>query len=225
MRFSSVLLDLDGTLLNTIPDLADAVNAMRLEMSLPPLRQDVVATYVGKGSEVLVRRALADDSIEQQEPVEPSRLAQGLELFYQCYHVVNGNKTVIYEGVLDGLKSFREHGVKMAVVTNKPGQFTEPLLIRTGLACFFEHAVSGDTCSRKKPDPMPLQHACQLLDARPKNTLVIGDSLNDVHAARAAGMAVVVVPYGYNEGQGMQSLNADAIVSSIDEAAHWAKRH
>lgn len=225
MRFSSVLLDLDGTLLNTIPDLTDAVNAMRLEMSLPPLRQDVVATFVGKGSEVLVRRALADELAGCEAPVEPQRLAQGLELFYQCYHVVNGDKTVVYQGVLDGLRSFRDHGVKMAVVTNKPGEFTEPLLVRTGLAGFFDHAVSGDTCTRKKPDPMPLQHACELLDAQPQETLVIGDSRNDVQAARAAGMAVVAVPYGYNEGQGVQSLNADAIVSSIDEAARWAKRH
>lgn len=225
MRFTSVLFDLDGTLLNTIPDLADAVNAMRMEMSLPPLRQDIVATYVGKGSEVLVRRALTDYLADHDEPVEPQRLAQGLELFYQCYHVVNGDKTVVYEGVLNGLKKFRAQGVKMAVVTNKPGEFTQPLLERTGLANFFEHAVSGDTCARKKPDPMPLQHACQLLNAEPQQTLMVGDSRNDVQAARAASMAVVAVPYGYNEGQGVQGLNADAIVSSIDEAARWAMRH
>lgn len=221
MRFTSVLLDLDGTLLNTIPDLTAAVNGMRLEMNLPPLRQDIVSTYVGKGSEILVRRAL-QDRLQPDEPLEDERLNQGMELFYQYYHTVNGDKTVIYEGVLDGLRSFRDQGVKMAVVTNKPGEFTEPLLVRTGLAGFFEHAVSGDTCARKKPDPMPLQHACRLLDAQPHNTLVIGDSNNDVQAARAADMAVVAVPYGYNEGHGVQNLGADAIVSSIDEAARWA---
>ena len=221
MRFTSVLFDLDGTLLNTIPDLTDAVNAMRMQMHQRPLRQDVVATYVGKGSEVLVRRALTDSL---DETIEPDRLLQGMELFYQYYHAINGDKTVVYDGVLDGLKSFREQGLKMAVVTNKPGEFTEPLLVRTGLAGFFEHAVSGDTCARKKPDPMPLEHACQLLEAQPQNTLVIGDSRNDVQAARAAGMAVVAVPYGYNEGQGVQNLDADAIVATIDEAAHWALR-
>ena len=219
MRFTSVLFDLDGTLLNTIPDLTDAVNAMRMEMHLRPLRQDVVATYVGKGSEVLVRRALSDDL---DETIEQQRLAEGLALFYQYYHAVNGDKTVIYDGVLDGLKSFRETGARMAVVTNKPGEFTEPLLVRTGLAGFFEHAVSGDTCPRKKPDPMPLQHACQLLGGQPQDTLVVGDSRNDVQAARSAGMTVVAVPYGYNEGQGVQNLDADAIVASIDEAAQWA---
>lgn len=221
MRFNTVLFDLDGTLLNTIPDLADAVNAMRMEMSMPPLRQDIVATYVGKGSEVLVRRALTGS---QDEPLEADRLAEGMRLFYQCYHVVNGDKTVIYDGVLDGLKAFREQGARMAVVTNKPGEFTDPLLVRTGLAGFFEHAVSGDTCARKKPDPMPLQHACQLLDGQPESTLIVGDSRNDVQAARAAGMAVVAVPYGYNEGQGVQSLAADAIVASINEAALWAEQ-
>lgn len=221
MRFTSVLFDLDGTLLNTIPDLTDAVNAMRMEMHLRPLRQDVVATYVGKGSEVLVRRALSDDV---DETIEQRRLAEAMALFYQYYHAVNGDKTVIYEGVLDGLKSFRETGARMAVVTNKPGEFTEPLLVRTGLAGFFEHAVSGDTCARKKPDPMPLEHACRLLGGNPQDTLVVGDSRNDVQAARAAGMAVVAVPYGYNEGQEVQNLDADAIVASIDEAARWALR-
>lgn len=221
MRFTSVLLDLDGTLLNTIPDLADAVNGMRMEMSLPPLRQDIVSTYVGKGSEVLVRRAL-QDRLQPDDALEPDRLAKGMALFYQYYHTVNGDKTVIYDGVLEGLRAFREQGVKMAVVTNKPGEFTEPLLVRTGLAGFFEHAVSGDTCDRKKPDPMPLRHACQLLRGQPQDTLVIGDSNNDVQAARAADMSVVAVPYGYNEGQGVQNLGADAIVSSIDEAARWA---
>src|SRR5690606_34911456 len=102
MRFTSVLFDLDGTLLNTIPDLTDAVNAMRMEMRLRPLRQDVIATYVGKGSEVLVRRALSDDL---GETLEPQRVSEGMSLFYQYYHAVNGDKTVIYDGVLDGLKS------------------------------------------------------------------------------------------------------------------------
>jgi len=221
MRFTSVLLDLDGTLLNTIPDLTDAVNGMRMEMKLRPLRHDVVATYVGKGSEVLVRRALGDDL---DEPLDDERLARGMAIFQRYYHTVNGDKTVVYDGVIEGLKSFRDHGVRMAVVTNKPGEFTEPLLVSTGLAGFFEHAVSGDTCSRKKPDPLPLQHACELLEGLPQHTLVIGDSLNDVQAARAAGMSVVTVPYGYNEGKDVQNLNADAIVSSIDEAARWAKK-
>jgi len=221
MRFTSVLFDLDGTLLNTIPDLTDGVNGMRMALGMPPLRQDIVSTYVGKGSEVLVRRAL-QDNLRPEEPIDPELFAQGMELFYQYYHTVNGDKTVIYDGVLEGLRAFREQGVKMAVVTNKPEEFTEPLLVNTGLASFFEHAVSGDTCKRKKPDPMPLQYACQLLESRPQDTLMIGDSQNDVQAARAADMAVVAVPYGYNEGQGVQNLGADAIVSSIDEAALWA---
>src|SRR5690606_25300754 len=167
MRFTSVLFDLDGTLLNTIPDLTDGVNGMRMALGLPPLRQDIVSTYVGKGSEVLVRRAL-QDNLRPEEPIEPPLLAQGMELFYQYYRTVNGDKTVIYEGVLEGLKAFREQGVKMAVVTNKPEAFTEHLLVSTGQASFFEHAVSVDTCERKKPDPLPLHYACKLLHNRPQ---------------------------------------------------------
>jgi len=222
MPFSAALLDLDGTLLNTIPDLADATNAMRLEMGLPPLRQDVISTYVGKGTDTLVRRALSDDL---SQPPDDGRLAQGLALFRRRYHLINGDKTLLYPGVLEGLKAFREQDVRMAVVTNKPDEFTRPLLERTGLAHFFDHVVCGDTCARKKPDPLPLLHACRLLGVAPGATLAIGDSINDAAAARAAGITILAVPYGYNEGRGVQSLEVDDIVTSIDEAARWALRH
>src|SRR5690606_34010580 len=111
------------------------------------------------------------------------------------------------------------------VVTNKPRAFTLPLLERTGLQHFFEHVVCGDTCARRKPDPMPMLHACELMDVAPANTLAIGDSCNDALAARAAGIAVLALPYGYNEGQSVHTLDVDDIVTSIEEAAQWARRH
>ncbi|PLC54461.1 phosphoglycolate phosphatase [Pollutimonas nitritireducens] len=222
MSFSAVLLDLDGTLIDTIPDLANAANAMRLEMDLAPLSQDVIARYVGKGTENLVLRTLSNNpkgSVPAADEVK-----HGLEIFGRHYHAVNGDEAVVYPGVVSGLEAFRTAGVKMAVVTNKPTEFTLPLLERAGLAHFFEHVVCGDTCTRKKPDPMPLLHACELLQADPQDALAIGDSINDALAARAAGMTVLAVPYGYNEGMDVRTLEVDDIVMSISEAAQWASR-
>nr|WP_221893250.1 phosphoglycolate phosphatase [Pusillimonas minor] len=216
MTYTAVLLDLDGTLVNSIPDLADATNAMRTEMGLPPLPLDVIATYVGKGAENLVRRALSSGF---EAPLTEETVAQGLALFKQHYHVVNGTKSAVYEGVVDGLTQLRDAGVAMAVVTNKPAEFTHPLLQACGLSGFFEHVVCGDTCTEKKPHPMPLLHACKLLDVDPGQAILIGDSANDALAAQAAGMSVFAVPYGYNEGQDVQNLKVDGIVASIDVAA------
>ena len=247
MPFAAALLDLDGTLLDTIPDLADAVNAMRVDLSLPVLAQAVIATYVGKGTRHLVMRSLSDiensagSASAQMQPtasVQAGGLAQeqanvptgeqiehGLALFEQHYHRVNGDKAVLYPGVLEGLNAFKAQGVKLAVVTNKPTEFTLPLLERTGLAHFFEHVVCGDTCSEKKPHPMPFLHACDLLNTHPSDALAIGDSVNDALAARAAKITVLAVPYGYNEGINVRNLEVDDIVTSIEAAAQWADLH
>ncbi|MCB5364196.1 phosphoglycolate phosphatase [Pusillimonas sp. CC-YST705] len=222
MSFAAVLLDLDGTLLNTLADLTDATNAMRIELGMHPLSQDVVATYLGKGTRNLVRRALSN-SLDAH--VDDELLDRGLEIFQRTYHLVNGDKTLLYPGVLEGLTAFREQGMRLAVVTNKPQAFTLPLLERSGLLHFFEHVVCGDTCAQRKPDPMPMLHACDLLDVAPADTLAIGDSCNDALAAKAAGITVLAVPYGYNEGQSVHTLEVDDIVSSIEEAAQWARNH
>ncbi|MCI2810582.1 phosphoglycolate phosphatase [Eoetvoesiella caeni] len=217
MTFSAVLLDLDGTLLNTVPDLTLAVNAMRADINLAPLPLETIATYVGKGVRQLIVRSLQGDGIEpDHDLVERCR-----DLFNRHYHPVNGLHATLYPGVIEGLDAFRRLGLKLAVVTNKPTEFTLPLLERTGLAPYFEQVVCGDTCARHKPDPMPLLHACGLLQVPPAQTVMVGDSINDAQAARAAGMAVLAVPYGYNEGLDVQNLKVDDIVMSIDAAAQW----
>ncbi len=223
MRFTAALLDLDGTLLDTVPDLVDAVNAMRLEIDLAPLPQETIASYVGKGTQHLVERALAHDATATQPTAEQT--GHGLALFEKHYHRVNGRKAALYPGVIEGLKTFQKHGVKLAVVTNKPAEFTHPLLERSGLANFFEHVVCGDTCTEKKPHPMPLLHACELLQTPPFHALAVGDSVNDAQAARAAKITVLAVPYGYNEGQDVRNLEVDDIVMSIEAAAQWAGLH
>jgi phosphoglycolate phosphatase len=222
MAFDAVLLDLDGTLLDTIPDLANAANAMRDELGMQPLATEVVATYVGKGTENLVHRTLSNNP-DSKCPT-PEELAAGLKIFNRHYHALNGDLARLYPGALDGLQAFQRAGLKMAIVTNKPTEFTLPLLTRTGIASYFDHIVCGDTCSEKKPHPMPLLHACRLLEVSPENALAIGDSVNDALAARAANIAVLAVPYGYNEGMDVRTLEVDDIVMSINEAAQWALR-
>ncbi|OZI62733.1 phosphoglycolate phosphatase [Bordetella genomosp. 11] len=220
--FQAALLDLDGTLLDSVPDLATAANAMRMELGMPPLREDVIATFVGKGVDRLVQRTLA--GAQEHGDLDPDLYARARTSFSRHYHLVNGDKAVIFDGVLDGLKTMRDQGLKMAVVTNKPTEFTMPLLQRTGLAGFFAAVVCGDTCARKKPDPQPMLHACSLLGVSPERAVTIGDSINDSQAGRDAGTRVLVVPYGYNEGVDVRTLDVDGIVSSLVEAAHWINR-
>ncbi|MFC4275866.1 phosphoglycolate phosphatase [Achromobacter aloeverae] len=220
--FRAALLDLDGTLLDSIPDLAMAANAMRVELGMDVLREDVIATFVGKGVDNLVRRTLAA-SLEG-DACDEALFQRGRESFYRHYHLVNGDKAVVFDGVLDGLKAMRDLGLKLAVVTNKPTEFTLPLLQRTGLAGFFQAVVCGDTCERKKPDPQPVLHACTLLDVPPARAVTIGDSLNDTQAGRGAGTRVLVVPYGYNEGVDVRTLEVDGIVASLVDAADWIAR-
>lgn len=220
MRFEAVLLDLDGTLLDTIADLSHATNAMRNDLGLPPLSLDTVASYVGKGSRNLVIRALSDNSA--QTLPDENQTDEALALYLDHYRTLNGQHTQIFPGVMEGLRAFRKAGMKMAIVTNKPEEFTHILLIKMGLAHFFDAVVCGDTCARKKPDPMPFLHACEQLGVAPTDALAIGDSINDAQAARAAGITVLAVPYGYNENQDVRTLDVDDIVSSIEEAARWA---
>lgn len=226
LPIKAVLIDLDGTLLDSIPDLADAANAMREELGMARLPVERVTTFVGKGVEHLVRRTLVGD-LQGADP-DPALFEQARTIFFRHYHVFNGKRAAIYPGVIEGLRAMQAQGLRLAVVTNKPEQFTLPLLQRTGLRDFFDAVVSGDTCERKKPDPMPMAHACTLLDVEPGAALAIGDSGNDSQSARGAGLRVLVVPYGYNEGHDVRTLEVDGIVSSLLDASHWvmqANRH
>jgi phosphoglycolate phosphatase len=219
-RYRAILIDLDGTLLDTIPDLAAASNAMLEELGAVSLPVSAIATFVGKGTENLVRRCLSDSRVGM--PTDPATVENALSVFNRHYHRINGDAAQLYPGVEEGLAAFRAQGARLAVVTNKPTEFTLPLLERSGLAQWFDAVVCGDTCERKKPDPQPLLHACDLLGCSPGEALAIGDSVNDALAARAAGITVLAVPYGYNEGRDIHELDIDGIVFGIHEAARWA---
>jgi phosphoglycolate phosphatase len=217
----AVMIDLDGTLLDTIPDLAMAANAMLEEMAKPPLEVAVIRTLVGKGIPRLVARTL-----EAAHGAEPPReqLEAALTVFERCYAAVNGRHTTVYAGVIEGLDRMREMALPLACVTNKAGRFTAPLLDRMQLASYFTQVVAGDTLPRKKPDPLPLLHVCRELGIAPADMLMIGDSLNDAEAARSAGCPVFCVDYGYNEGRDVRELDIDAIVPTLLEAARLIRK-
>lgn len=214
-----VMIDLDGTLLDTIPDLAAAANATLTEIGRPTLPVSTIETYVGKGIPNLVKRCLTGSLDGLTEPGE-AELERVLPIFKRHYAAVNGRETKIYPGVREGLDAFRAKGLKLACVTNKAAAFTEPLLETVGLRPYFAVVVSGDTLAEKKPHPAPLLHICKELGVTASEAMLIGDSGNDVEAARRAGCGVVYcVDYGYNEGADVHDLDCDAIVSSLEEVA------
>jgi phosphoglycolate phosphatase len=216
LRARAVIIDLDGTLLDTVADLAAAVNRMLAELGRDALPEDTVAAYVGKGAEVLVHRALGG-ALEAR--VDPALHARGHEAFLRHYRDTNGRHARAYDGVSDGLDAMRAKGLRLACVTNKPQAFADPLLERCGLREAFELVLGGDALPAKKPDPLPLLHAARHFGVVPAEVVAIGDSINDALAARAAGMRVLAVPYGYNEGRDVALLDVDGIVGSLREAA------
>ena len=215
------MLDLDGTLLDTIPDLAVAANLMLAELGRAALDESLIRNFVGKGIPRLVERSLAGS---MEGMVDADVLAQALPIYERCYAEVNGRYTRVYPGVMDGLAELRGRGFPLACVTNKAARFTTPLLHGKNLANYFALVISGDTLCRKKPDPLPLTHACASFGISPSDMLMIGDSLNDAEAARAAGCPVFCVTYGYNEGRDVRDLDIDAIVTSLLEATRLIQK-
>ena len=211
----AVVIDLDGTLLNTAPDLADAAQRMMAELGLPCPAADVIATYIGNGVSRLVKRVLTGDM--EAEP-DATLFERALAIYHRYYgeHVADQSRP--FPGVVEGLKAFKARGLHVACITNKVAQFTHPLLKATGLFDYFELILSGDTLPKRKPDPLPLLHACEVFKVKPAELLLIGDSLNDTQAARAAGCPVFCVPYGYNRGRPVAELDLDAVVQSLQDA-------
>jgi phosphoglycolate phosphatase len=216
-----VMIDLDGTLLNTAEDLALSANLMLKDLGMPEQSTATIRSYIGKGIQKLVKRTLTGEL--DGEP-DAALFAQALPIYEQHYASNLSVNTRPYPGVPEGIEAMQQAGFKLACITNKAEAFTIPLLRSTGLYDQFEIVLSGDSLPRKKPDPMPLIHICQHFDAQPHEALLIGDSLNDAIAARAAGCNVFCVPYGYNEGRDVYELDCDAIVESLLDASKLIKR-
>jgi phosphoglycolate phosphatase len=207
------MLDLDGTLLHTAPQIAEAANHMLEALGKPKLPVAQITGYIGEGAQTLIKRCLTG-----QLHVEPEvALFAEAEPLFHAFYANNVADSVPFDGVVEGLHCLKQEGFKLACVTNKPEKFTLPLLQKSGLADFFEIVVSGDTLPRKKPDPMPLRHVCAELSALEAEALLVGDSNTDIAAAQAAGCFVVTVPYGYNQGRPIDDSQVDATINRLDE--------
>lgn len=211
-RIRAVLIDLDGTMVDSAPDIVEAANRMLIELGAPPMSAALVASFIGNGVPTLVRRLLA--ASPTLAGIDPNN-AQAL--FYRHYHDTNGRFSRLFPGVLAGLTALKHAGYRLACVTNKPIDYTEPLLQSFGLEACLQAVVGGDSIPQMKPDPAPLLHACRLLDVPPACAVMVGDSHVDVAAARAAGMTSYILRYGYPGPGGLDALEADVLIDSLTE--------
>lgn len=217
----AVMIDLDGTMVDTLGDFAKAVDGMLQDLKLPALDASHIEHMVGKGSEHLLHSVLTHVLTEAGEGDVATKVAQCMpeawNRYQWHYERVNGQFSALYPGVEQGLQALAKTGLPMACLTNKPTAFAHELLKAKGLHGYFSHVFGGDAFERKKPDPMPLLKTCEALGTQPATTLMVGDSSNDASAARAAGCPVVLVTYGYNHGEPIRAVNADAFVDSLVE--------
>ncbi|AXE32993.1 phosphoglycolate phosphatase [Chromobacterium phragmitis] len=210
-HIKAVAFDLDGTLVDSIPDLADAANAMRAHLGLPPLEPERIKSHVGDGIASLVHRAITD---ERHAEADGAQWERGYRFFVQHYREHLADLTTVYPGVRDGLSLLRALKLPLVMITNKSERLAVPLAEQLELRDHFSLIIGGDTLPQKKPSALPLLHCCQVLGIEPNELAMVGDSANDVAAARAAGSAAIAVGYGYADAA---ALGADLTVNSIAE--------
>jgi phosphoglycolate phosphatase len=215
MKFAvkAVMVDLDGTLIHTAPEIAVAANEMLKALDFAPLHLEIVESFIGEGAQMLVKRCLTATTAYAPDEELFDRAER---LFFEHY-ANNAQDSVPYAGVVDGLKALSGNGFRLACVTNKPEKFTLPLLEKSGLRDYFEMVVSGDTLHKKKPDPIQLQHICAKFDVLEAEAMLVGDSATDIAAAQAAGCFIVTVPYGYNQGKPLDLSKVDATINDLTE--------
>ena len=215
-RFMLVMFDLDGTLVETAPEIFDAVNDTLRELLLPPVSQQQVNDWIGHGTRELLIQALA---WSRQLPVAQVRDSADLPLalheFDRNYQRRCGTRSELYPHVREVLESLRRDDVKLAVVTNKEGRYTQVVLDVHGLTPLFDMVISGDTLSRKKPDPAGVHHCLARFGVPASLALFVGDSSIDIATAKAAQVEVWALPYGYNMGQRIEDSGADRVIATV----------
>ncbi len=210
-QIRAAIVDLDGTMVDTVGDFEVAIAAVLEGLSLPIVDRPFIERTVGKGSEHLIRSTLAHVG------AEPGLYDSAWSAYQGHYRRVNGRHSAVYPGVAEGLARLRQRGWALACLTNKPTEFAEKLLKAKDLRDNFSVVFGGDAFERKKPDPLPLFKACEALATQPAHTLMIGDSSNDARAARAAGCPVWLVSYGYNHGEPVEQVDCDGIIDRLDQ--------
>lgn len=232
-QLHAAIVDLDGTMVDTLGDFEHALNCCLADLDLPPVTRALVARTVGKGSEHLIRSVLAHQ-LALSEVTGLSNVCAGrsVDVLYEPawlryqhhYQRINGQYAEVYPGVVQGLQQMRDVGWALACLTNKPLAFAQSLLSAKGLDGFFTQVFGGDSFAAKKPDPLPLLKTCAALGSLPERTLMVGDSSNDAQAARAAGCPVVLVRYGYNHGQPVEAVDADGYLDQMAQVGDWLAR-
>jgi phosphoglycolate phosphatase len=219
LNLQAVMIDLDGTMVDTIGDFEVALNRALTDLQVPPASRALIERSIGKGSEHLIRTVLT----HQLAPAGVHGDAREVEALFtpvwtryeHHYQAINGEFSEVFPGVMEGLAQLKAMGLPMACLTNKPLSFTRPLIEAKGLAPFFDQVFGGDSFERKKPDPLPLLKTCEALQSSPDRTLMVGDSSNDAQAANAAGCPVVLMTYGYNHGEPIRNTPARAWLDSM----------
>ncbi len=209
-----LLIDVDGTLVDSVPDLAFCVDEMMKQLDMPVHGEAKVREWVGNGVERLTRRALIGQL--DGEPDE-ALFEKAYPVFMALYAENTSKRSSLYPGVAEGLAYLETSAIKLGCVTNKAAEFTEPLLKDLGIFDKFEIVISGDTLAKKKPDPMPLLHGAEFFKVKPENAMMLGDSVSDVKASRAAGFQIVCMSYGYNHGVDIRESKPDAVMDSMVE--------
>jgi len=213
LAVGAALFDLDGTLVDSAPDLAGAANAMLNDLGRPAVKVDEVRSWVGDGAKKLVEYVLLNGDPKTNTDV----IERGFELFLEHYALMVCDQTKPYPGVVQTIIDLSEQGLRLGCVTNKPDRFTRPLLEQLNLDAYLSSIVSGDTCAAKKPDPMPLLKACDDMGISHEACVLVGDSANDILAAQSANMPVICVSYGYNRGVNLDAMNPDAVIDAFEE--------
>ena len=205
-----LIFDFDGTLIDSVPDLADATNAMLITLGKAPYPIETIRNWVGHGSKVLVERALVGKIEVLEGELTKAEADHAEQVFFAIYNNISGSKTVAYPDVDSGLKKLKSAGFTLALVTNKPIRFVPKILQSFGWQDLFSEVLGGDSLAQKKPDPTPLLHVCEALNVASTQAVMIGDSRNDILAGQNANMDTLGLSYGYNYGQDIRELNPTA---------------
>jgi len=211
-----IIYDFDGTLIDSVPDLALALNLMLKDISCSTYEEDTIRTWVGNGAQTLVKRALLG-SVDTDRDIDSELFEKALEIFLKHYEKNACVATTIYPDVKETLESFYKDGYKQAIVTNKPYKFIQPILKGLEIEHYFEYYIGGDSLELKKPSPEPLYHVCKKLDIDVAKSIMVGDSKNDIISANSAKMDVVGVSYGYNYGEDIGVHKPSIVIDGIKE--------
>ncbi|AGF48768.1 HAD-IA family hydrolase [Candidatus Kinetoplastidibacterium galati] len=223
-KINSVLIDLDGTMIDSISDISYAINIMLEKMCLSKIPENIVKKFIGKGINNLINKSLIHTS--NNIDLSNDYFEKAKKLFFNSYRKINGDKTLVYSGVFDGLSMLKKIGIRLSVVTNKPTELAIQILQNTNLLPFFEYVICGDTCERCKPFPDQILLACEKMDIKPQQAVVVGDSMNDILSAKAANItAIMLVSYGYNNNSNIYSMGANVVIDNLTKVSQWVHHY